>query len=894
MAVTNLYSNLPGHLVEFKDGGLQLTSTQTDTSSTKSLLILGTATDGPINEPVKIDAVTVSQVFGKEVNAEGYPNGATLTKYAKQAFKNGFDDVRCMRVTGSQAYTTIYGQQTTGYLDVSDVVDGADATDGNGAITGNAEFSYNFTDSSHNDRCFVSASGGDGQYFILDKGDGSSVQQIGLSNDQGLSWNRYQGFTINANTFSEIETLAIHCKGIIFIGNTLTNTDGDFANDIAKKQVSTATVSATDSVFDPINIAIPSTPDIDTKFFTTTKNNSISKMPQIEPGELDENGFKVTGIDSNNDPILLTYGEDYTAEIKTVDDNLVYQIVPQDGGRLTEGANIEVTFYPYNEVDIDKTFTNDFNETVSNSTIDISEAMSKEEAQVTSVTIGSTIYAAANADFADKFSINNGILTVTNQKGMNVGDTIKVAYSYKKPITSDLELKVKSQFGGSLYKDGTVEVKKIIDGTNQYTIVEFTKPAAKTTTQATKTYSYSSKYYQTIDDLILAMKNDMNNLNMFEIEIVKGEGSDPIDLLTAIPAKALDQGGEDGLKPSNNDMFKALSGERYTIADIGSPVSSYSSEIVTQDMVGYLKTQGAYQILENYNVDYIYPAGVYADSVQTVDPNSDFQRELALVCAVLTYRTKMTHGFIDVKPNSNTTLVGIDAYVAKLINGHPNIYYMTDQNGDIIYDSENKPMDIGWYTSVVVGPEVVMTSDTLGTYYGSPAIAYAALNSVLEPQSSPLNKALRNVNGMKFKFSNKQMDAIVGNRMVCFKLKNEGLATASSTPYVVEGITSGAPNCDYSDIVTVKVITDVVDNIRQVADPFLGENNTTEQRNALSALISKRLSKLVELGEIQRYEFEVSATIQQQLLGEASIALTIVPANTLKRITTVVSLRAAE
>ena len=30
MAVTNLYPNLPGHLVEFKDGGLQLTN---DTSS---------------------------------------------------------------------------------------------------------------------------------------------------------------------------------------------------------------------------------------------------------------------------------------------------------------------------------------------------------------------------------------------------------------------------------------------------------------------------------------------------------------------------------------------------------------------------------------------------------------------------------------------------------------------------------------------------------------------------------------------------------------------------------------------------------------------------------------------------------------------------------------------
>ena len=254
----------------------------------------------------------------------------------------------------------------------------------------------------------------------------------------------------------------------------------------------------------------------------------------------------------------------------------------------------------------------------------------------------------------------------------------------------------------------------------------------------------------------------------------------------------------------------------------------------------------------------------------------------------------MTHGFIDVKPNSNTTLVGVDSYVAKLINSHPNVYYMVDGDGNIVYDSDNKPMDIGWYTSVVAGPEVVMTSDTLGTYYGSPAIAYAALNAVLEPQSAPTNKALRNVNGIKFKFSNKQMDALVGNRMVCFKLKNEGSSTASSTPYVVDGVTAGARNCDYSRIVTVKVLTDVVDQIRQVADPFIGEQNTTEQRNALSALISKRLSKLVEAGEILSYEFEVSSTIQQQLLGEASIALTIVPAMELRKITTVVALRAAE
>ena len=182
--------------------------------------------------------------------------------------------------------------------------------------------------------------------------------------------------------------------------------------------------------------------------------------------------------------------------------------------------------------------------------------------------------------------------------------------------------------------------------------------------------------------------------------------------------------------------------------------------------------------------------------------------------------------------------------------------------------------------------------DTLGTYYGSPAIAYAALNSTLKPESAPTNKALPGVKGMKYKFSNKQMNALVGNRMVVFKLKGEGTSTASSTPYVVDGCTAGNENCDYRRIATVKVVTDVVDQIREVADPFLGEPNTVEQRNALSALISKRLSYMLTNGEIQYYAFDINATLEQVLLGECTISLTLVVPQELRKITTVVALRA--
>ena len=109
MAIKNLYPNLPGHLVEFKDGGLQFVTNgdENNTAKTKSLLILGTAFDGPVNNPVKINNDTVETVFGSELDEYGRISKATITKAAHQAFRNGFTDVRCMRVTGKPAEVVI-------------------------------------------------------------------------------------------------------------------------------------------------------------------------------------------------------------------------------------------------------------------------------------------------------------------------------------------------------------------------------------------------------------------------------------------------------------------------------------------------------------------------------------------------------------------------------------------------------------------------------------------------------------------------------------------------------------------------------------------------------------------------------------------------------------------
>lgn len=797
MAVTNLYSNLPGHLVEFKDGGLQLTVDQSDVTNSKSLLILGTAFDGPINEPVKIDATTVSQLFGSEVNENGYANGATLTKYAKQAFKNGFQDVRCMRVTGSQAYVDI--------SKTSEIIEHIEYATTGGEIEGCAAFVHTLGNKPIVGDVIVKTLAGD------------AVSGVTRNKEEGTL-----SFIQNAISKNSTVEVTYDYKAISSIHNE-TSAAGDGAD------------------FQPIPLG--STDPI----FVTDKNDSGQYIVDTAGTIPTTDGVVVKFGGTTLDPAT-DYTVDETAHTVTI-------LVGNSAG-VTASDSVDIEYYTYVLTHIDSATVTAPGDTDQVITLDHEPKDGVIELLINSVAVDASQYTVSGADVT---------LTAGN---FNVKDKFTIGYNYviEEEITEGIT--VRSIYGGSVYKEASIKIEPFTtdEGVAGCNFI-FTKPASKLYSTADKPFVISSIDCPTVGMLKLALENYALN-NVFEII------TDNEDMATAnFPAfeSKLVNGGDDGVVVTNNQLYEALSGKRN--AD------------------GYLIEQGAYQILENYHVDYIYPAGVYADAQQTVNKNSSFHHELALLCAVLTYRTKMTHGFIDVKPNSNTTLVGIQKYVDKLLT-YDNDHYMKDSDGNEIVDTEGNKMDIGWYTSVVVGPEPVMVSDTLGTWYGSPAIAYAALNASLKPESAPTNKALPGVKGMKYKFSNKQMNELVGNRMVVFKLKGEGTTTASSTPYVVDGCTAGNANCDYRRIATVKVVTDVVDQIREVSDPFLGEPNTVEQRNALSALISKRLTYLLNQGEIQYYAFEINATVQQVLLGECTISLTLVVPQELKKITTVVALRA--
>ena len=242
------------------------------------------------------------------------------------------------------------------------------------------------------------------------------------------------------------------------------------------------------------------------------------------------------------------------------------------------------------------------------------------------------------------------------------------------------------------------------------------------------------------------------------------------------------------------------------------------------------------------------------------------------------------------KPCADTSLAGIQNYAQHLMTFN-NEYPMLDSVGNIVLDGAGRPIDLGKFISVVGGPDAIFYTSSLGRHYGPAAIAYLGLNMSIAPQAAPTNKPINGIRGLRFRLSNKQHNDILGNRIVTLKLKNDnGASEGIVCP--VDGVTAAIQTNNYTRLSTAKVVRAVVDHVREVSEPYIGEPNTVEQRNELSAAISKRLGNLRQDGVIAGYEFVVQATQVDQVLGQCTIELSIVPPQELRKITTIVGLSA--
>lgn len=769
---TNLYPNLPGHLVEFEDGGTAL-RTEVAPASTDSVLLLGTAIDGPINEPVAIDMTTVEALFGKETSANGIPNGSTLVKAAKQLYETGIRDIRLMRVTGKVASTTIRKDDQS--ISVAESIE-----EDLGVASGNEETVFTLKNKNlvdHSVKVFAN----------------------GFPLSSGFTYDKAAGtVTVKANACNAGANVQI----VYSYYKSVSVEDLEF------------TVGKT------LKIKLPFSPAA----AITIKEEEL---------EIETQHYKVRGAEVTFLP----------------------------GAGVESGTVVKVTYKGLTKDVLNAT------ETGTDGTPFIAKT-GEQELTLSQEPASSDLYLYADGVQldAEAFTVDGKAVTV-KKEAVPMGALLSVSYTYQSEEKVSEFIVIESKYGGEVYNQSSVAVRNIeaTDGSIIGKEIVLVKPVSKRVQVTEAPLIYRSTDYMTFGQLVDAINEDANN-NVFKAYTDQRESLVKDLVVNVSPTNSAGEylvGGENGIGVSKVEMFEALSGKR--------------------DEQGYLIEQGAYQLLENYTCDWVVPLGVYADD-KLPGRYQSFAYELGLFCSVLSYRNKMTLGIIGMTPCRDTSLAGVQKHVEKML-AYKNIYLMRDDKGNIILDGNGNPIDLGMFLSVVGGADPVFQNASSGRYSGDIAVAYAGINGVLAPQSAPTNKVLKGAKGLRFSLSNKQHNDLLGNRIVTFKLKGDSVVA-------VDGVTAAMPSSDYTRLSTAKVVREVVDQLREVSEPFIGQPNTIEQRNALSSALSKRLSTLTTQGMLVSYEFQVIATQADQVLGQCRIELTLIPPQELRRITTVVGLRA--
>lgn len=115
------YENIPGITVDYLDGNLK-EGPRSPGATTKSVLIIGTAVDGPTNEVISVNAIggpeVAARLFGGTMKPEFYdidgdlvsvsvPHGGTLIRAMDEMINTGSDDIRLIRPTGKKAFTPV-------------------------------------------------------------------------------------------------------------------------------------------------------------------------------------------------------------------------------------------------------------------------------------------------------------------------------------------------------------------------------------------------------------------------------------------------------------------------------------------------------------------------------------------------------------------------------------------------------------------------------------------------------------------------------------------------------------------------------------------------------------------------------------------------------------------
>ncbi len=921
---TDKYANLPGVKITYEDGNLFSGNSQLG-AKTKRVLVIGGAVDGPSGQPVSVRRLgmkSVDKMFGGMVDrVTKQPNGNTLVRGMYEQLLAGNDDVDLYRLPGQQAQTIIKAK------------DLARATEQFLAIaSGNSSFAVEL-DIPAGGR-FV------GEITVTEKDKETGVSRV-IANairnvDVSVPGAEKANFYANKMRPGNEATLRYDYETYSY--TLVPKTDDKGVPDYSDPDY-TFTRDAMQNHY----------------FYTARKNwsNKIESghIPLVVVKD-NTTGMTATIATVNaKGEHIYRVGKGYDRQNPLTDDMTAVDY--KEGGIFfTSAYDEEVAQGTYPDLTGNVTVISEYAwytsfATSGTKTLPVPGQDSNYNLQYSPMADEFSLYYMTGGEKVTlpntAYTLDIGQKQVTVFSGkVPVGVELYAGYKTSNSTDTDPTLTVRGKYDGELYGSLTdlydtstirgIQVMVELDSTDPTgteKIITFTKPSEKRLTSGDTALVYKTKDMKdvkTLRQFVQKVNTDPNN-NIVELYCPNQFGSVKIQGLLETKATYLGEEspgvikqdltqevgtaarypwlGQNGLlDPSNQgqmlELFDVLGGT-YEVNAEGAP---------------QITKQGVYSTLENYATDIIVLMDVYANTIiDPLNPKKNFATQLAQHCAVVTAKTYETIGVIGMHPALETSLVKLQEYldictgIPRLISedqkdlyeeagirlDYINIHSMYNEvTLEEILNEDGDVIDVGRYLNIVFGPEVGLTTDKLGNYVANGSAVYASLISTLNAEVSTTNKVLPSVYGLRYTLSQQQHNQLAGARYVTFDTKAFTATEANGTSITVkDGITAAKPNSDYGRLSTIRIVHTVMQTVRRKADPYIGLPNGLAQRNALSAEIQDALDKLKEAGVLQRFSFTLFSSAQDKVLGNAYIALELVPQYELRNLNTSVVLRAS-
>jgi len=192
-------------------------------------------------------------------------------------------------------------------------------------------------------------------------------------------------------------------------------------------------------------------------------------------------------------------------------------------------------------------------------------------------------------------------------------------------------------------------------------------------------------------------------------------------------------------------------------------------------------------------------------------------------------------------------------------------------DGEEQKDSNNIPIDLGKYISVVAdSPFMSNATDTAG-YQKSAAALYAGRYIGLEPNVAPTGQIISGALLVNI-FSLQDIDSVVGKGYVIFRRTANGVE-------IVDAPTGARSDSDWRRLSTVRIIKSIVDGARALLRPYIGKGSSTARIASMQTDIDNLMLQSKKAQYINSYSpIQVIQTAAMRVAGEVEIPLTVSPA----------------